>query len=401
MIRARALVAVRACAGRTTIGARTRRPTPFGLACAGSLALLLRLSTLSLVALTLLRSLAAFALLALALLFGLLPPSKFALALLLCFAALAKLALTLLFRLTALLLLALALLLGLTALALFLLALAFRVATSTSAFLLGAAGTSTICISARRTRRIVAKPPFLARAKRFRLRHVIGWTDDVLCLPDTRAFPLNAPAPEFFASHLNCALDPGGPSQYARAYLVRPQRPADRRSNEGWRNSRIDRDARAAVANDHGPVHHHGFADEYGPLAQRQNNRRDSRRSEITRANEDPHIRFITIFDDDLVGGQRRPADVLRTTPPLNPCRRPLLCWHPNPAEIGIKHPAPVVIDDPAEVLVRCPVPSPILGVDPASNLVRAPITIDPRWDPDLAPARMAVPSAVRIEASA
>jgi hypothetical protein len=59
------------------------------------------------------------------------------------------------------------------------------------------------------------------------------------------------------------------------------------------------------------------------------------------------------------------------------------------------------VVDDPGKVLFRVvgdPVPAPFVGVDPAAVCVRPPVGRPALRNPDLAPARISPPLAVRLE---
>src|ERR1700704_3046712 len=116
---------------------------------------------------------------------------------------------------------------------------------------------------------------------------------------------------------------------------------------------------------------------------------------------EGPESRIITINGDDLLGRKRRPADVLRASPPLPPAWSPFAGGHPDPSEICVEHPMAIVVDHPAPsvlLLIRHPVPAPIVRVGPASDRVRPPIPRPIRRHPDFAPARMPFPTPVRLQ---
>jgi hypothetical protein len=81
--------------------------------------------------------------------------------------------------------------------------------------------------------------------------------------------------------------------------------------------------------------------------------------------------------------------------------RDPFGARYPNPAELRGEHPATVMEGYPAPILLivrRDPVPAPFLGVAPLSVGVGAPVARAIRRKPYLAPARMPLPCAVRIE---
>jgi hypothetical protein len=69
--------------------------------------------------------------------------------------------------------------------------------------------------------------------------------------------PCSALAADIFDPDLARALHATRAHEHARAHLKSPQRPADRRSNEGRRYARVDGDPHAAIAQIYGAVHHH------------------------------------------------------------------------------------------------------------------------------------------------
>src|SRR4029077_1228914 len=79
--------------------------------------------------------------------------------------------------------------------------------------------------------------------------------------------------------------------------------------------------------------------------------------------------------------GQRRPADVIATSPPRYPGRSPIQVFSrkPDPTVVREIGPATVVIGGPAEILVADPGP-PVIGVRPVSVRVWTPVRV-PHYD--------------------
>ena len=75
--------------------------------------------------------------------------------------------------------------------------------------------------------------------------------------------------------------------------------------------------------------------------------------------------------------GQRRPAHIVATSSPGNPCWTPIqiASGKPYPAVIGKIGPATVMIRCPAEIFVGNPRP-PVIGVGPVAICVRTPVWI-------------------------
>jgi hypothetical protein len=78
---------------------------------------------------------------------------------------------------------------------------------------------------------------------------------------------------------------------------------------------------------------------------------------------------------------QRRPANIITTGSPGNPCWAPvqIASRKPDPPVIREIRPAAIVISSPAEILVRDPSPS-IICVSPVTVSVRSPIEIVCRY---------------------
>ena len=83
------------------------------------------------------------------------------------------------------------------------------------------------------------------------------------------------------------------------------------------------------------------------------------------------------INDTRSAGRQRRPADIITTGSPGDPCGAPvqILSGKPDPAIIRKIRPATIMISGPAEILVRDPCPS-VVRVSPVPVGVRTPVLI-------------------------
>src|SRR6266516_2793840 len=245
------------------------------------------------------------------------------------------------------------------------------------------------------SRRVLPKPTLLAGAQRCRRRNVLRGLNG--CLPllgdrDLHALPLRR-------AHLDGVRHAKVACEHWRPYLDRHQRTADRRRNELRLDPGIDRDALAFLHD--GPVHDHRLADEHVVFARRQDHVNDARRQAIAITNEDPHLRPLLDLDQDLVGRQRRPADAIPAAAPIDPAGTPLVPRDPDPAQVGIEHPAAVMERDPAPILLvlrRDPVPAPFLGVRPVPVGVGPPIARPVDGQPHLAPSGMPLPSPVWVE---
>src|SRR6266540_4066912 len=89
------------------------------------------------------------------------------------------------------------------------------------------------------------------------------------------------------------------------------------------------------------------------------------------------------------------------SVPPLHEAGSPFFTRDPRPADVGIGNPAPVMVSHHAPAglfLVFDPVPPPVLGKDPTTYSIGAPIAASVRRDPNLAPAGMLLPTAVRFQ---
>src|SRR5262249_18546007 len=132
---------------------------------------------------------------------------------------------------------------------------------------------------------------------------------------------------------------------------------------------------------------------------------RDARRDEITRPDEDPEARRFAILHDNVVGRQRGPTDdIVIALSPLHPGRAPFLARDPAPCKLLVVDPATIVIGHPAPArfgIVFDPVPAPVVGVDPVTSRIRPPVTLYTGRNPDLAPARMPLPSAMILQGRA
>src|SRR5262249_54831713 len=146
---------------------------------------------------------------------------------------------------------------------------------------------------------------------------------------------------------------------------------------------------------------HHGLADEDRSFALRNDHRGNPRCNKITRSNEDPDVRPLIIVDGHLIGRQRGPADCVSSTPPLHPRWTPLLAGDPAPLQLIVIYPATIVIRHPSPIRLRFvfdPIPTPVIGVDPVSRRVGLPFARPVPGNPDVAPARVALPAAMRFQ---
>ena len=102
-------------------------------------------------------------------------------------------------------------------------------------------------LAARGTRWVVAKASLLAGRERLRRLHAIGRADHVLRLPycHPRA---HVSAAQILSTHFQRAGNFCCAREHDRSYLIVAQRPPADRGDDAWRNSRIDREACSAVA---------------------------------------------------------------------------------------------------------------------------------------------------------
>src|ERR1043165_9411018 len=80
-------------------------------------------------------------------------------------------------------------------------------------------------------------------------------------------------------------------------------------------------------------------------------------------------------------GSEWRPTDVAFTTPPADPCGRPLRVRHPIPAKPWIEIPATIVISGPTPGFLAGPIPT-VFGIFPMTVTVGPPIRFDSGWNP-------------------
>src|SRR5216683_5642429 len=156
----------------------------------------------------------------------------------------------------------------------------------------------------------------------------------------------------------------------------------------GRRNAGIDGEARSIVAHRNRAVHRHGVLETVGPPRWRQQDGRDAGCDQIARLYETPELRII--LDHDIVGGQRRPADILVATAPIDPCGTPFVPRNPYPTVIGVEIPPTVVVRDPAPIGflgVGYPVPAIVVRIDPMAGYIWTPVARDISWCPDVAEA--------------
>src|SRR5262249_32042710 len=115
----------------------------------------------------------------------------------------------------------------------------------------------------------------------------------------------------------------------------------------------------------------------------------DIGREELAGLDKGPIPRLIADLHDDVVGRQRRPADLLRAAAPLDVAGSPFAAGNPDPAEIIVPRPATVMERDPPPLrlaIVGCPVPTVVIGIDPVPVGIGSPIAVDVGGLPDFAP---------------
>src|SRR5262249_47260641 len=132
--------------------------------------------------------------------------------------------------------------------------------------------------------------------------------------------------------------------------------------NVGRRNAGIH--PKSSILQHNGSVDDDGLAEKDFALLPWQDDLGDAWRHEVTLAHENPKLRTFAVFDDHLVGRQRRPTDMLPTVAPLHPTGPPLRPWYPYPAELVIRDPAAVMIGHQAPIDLRVigrPIPTIVL----------------------------------------
>src|ERR1043165_9942846 len=96
-------------------------------------------------------------------------------------------------------------------------------------------------------------------------------------------------------------------------------------------------------------------------------------RSNVLPVNKTPVVcRWIimterTVYTDAELGSQWRPAIIVATGSPTNPCRRPFISRYPKPPIIIIVKPAAVMEGRPAPVIIRSPHPPILICKNPMS----------------------------------
>ena len=195
--------------------------------------------------------------------------------------------------------------------------------------------------------------------------------------------------------------------QHARSHVVYGKRPADRGRDECRRNPRIDREAGPSVLDNDGLIFDHCFLDHRSHLVRRKNDGCGPRRGEIARANEHPDFRLLDVLGDDFFRCKRRPTDVptaRSVTPPAHECWPPFVSRDPDPVHLFVVDPAAIVEGDDAPNCffpVFNPVPAIVVCVGPVADRVGTPVARTVCRTPHLAPARMPLPAAVRLESCA
>jgi hypothetical protein len=236
-----------------------------------------------------------------------------------------------------------------------------------------------------------------------RWRHILAWLNDVLRFTHRYLSALSSSLSKILWTYFHRTRNRRGSRQDARPHLKGAQWPSNRCSDNRRSNPWVDGHRGATLTKHDRLVHHHSLADENVLLARRQNDAHETRCDEILGPHENPHIGLVAIFDHDLVGRQRRPTDILSSSPPLHPSRAPFPSSDPNPSQFAIEDPASVMESDPAPVvfcLIGNPVPSPIIGIGPAPHRVGSPVTCDLCGNPHFAPAGMPLPASIWFESN-
>src|SRR5262249_51237146 len=154
---------------------------------------------------------------------------------------------------------------------------------------------------------------------------VSAWLNDVLRFTHRRLSALSSSLSNILWAYFHRTRNWRGSRQDARPHLKGAEWPSNGCGDNRRSDPRIDREDWATLTNHDRLVHDHGVADEDVLLARRQNDAHETRRDKIAGSHENPHIRLVAIFDHDLLGRQRRPTDVLSSSPPLHPPRAPFL----------------------------------------------------------------------------
>jgi hypothetical protein len=186
-------------------------------------------------------------------------------------------------------------------------------------------------------RGIVTEPTPLAGGEWLCWRYISAWLNDVLRFTHRYLSALSSSSSKILRAYFHRTLNVRGSRQDARPHLIGAEWSSNgccynRRSNP-W----IDCDRLATLTKHDRLVHDHGLADEDFLLARRQNDAHETGCDEIAGPHENPHIGLVAIFDHDLVRRQRRPTDVLSSSPPLHPSRAPFPSSDPNPSQFAIE----------------------------------------------------------------
>jgi hypothetical protein len=206
----------------------------------------------------------------------------------------------------------------------------------------------------------------LIRAKRPEWRPLSCRRDGVRRLANDRGFAHNLAdtlaAAEIIRSHDDRAGQICRARKYARRDFMAWNRSAISSRNVGRRNARIH--PKSAIPELNRSVHDGRVAEKDFALLPRQDNFGDARGNEVALADEDPKLRTFAIFGYHVVGGQRRPADMLPAVAPLHPTGPPLVARNPHPAELIVESPTAIMVGHEAPLgllLVGRPVPPVVL----------------------------------------
>src|SRR4030081_1766611 len=259
-------------------------------------------------------------------------------------------------------------------------------------------GASTV---GRRARRIVAETAVLIARQRLRRRHIARRLHNVRGLLDRDGLTHYrvAPLTEFVGAHQGRTRNIRRACEHDRTHLVGRNRTAYRGRDDSRCDTRVHREI--ALANDDRAVLDHRLLDQYLGFRRRHHDGGDLGRREVSDAHQDPVIGLLDYFDDDLFGRHRCPADMLAAAAPIDEGRTPFLAGNPDPADLALQYPAPIVEGDPAPFrfrLVGHPIPPVVIGIDPMTHGIGPPVASHMGRHPNLAPARVLTEFAIGFE---
>jgi hypothetical protein len=233
-------------------------------------------------------------------------------------------------------------------------------------------------------------------------RHVVCGPDRARRFTQRPAHEFGPPSlaelSDFLSPHLVSAGNAGGSGEHNRPHVESPNGMSDERRDHIRLNPGVDRIA--VVAEVVRSVDDYRLSEEHVIVAHRHDDVGDVCSNEVSRLAENPIVGLGRVIGDDLFRRQRLPADVSSAATPGDPGRSPLATRDPGPSPIIVIDPSAIMEDHPTPHLLGCighPVPAPIIGVSPTAHGVRPPTAGHVR-NPDVAPARVMVPTAVGRE---